>query len=101
MGTLTGTPLEIDEALIDRALREVARPKEVRGVSYEAGEDAEGAPIIWIWVVTDDDVNPSPDRIRRLTDYSTNIRDWLLDNGVKHWPHVRIHRFVPRVIRQA
>jgi hypothetical protein len=101
MGVLTGTPLEIDEALIDRALREVPMPKEVRDVSYEAGEDAEGAPIIWIRVVTDDDVNPPSDRIKRLTDYSTSIRDWLLDNGVKHWPHVRIHRFVPSVIKQT
>jgi hypothetical protein len=101
MGILTGTPLEIDEALIDQALRELPRPEEVRDVTYEAGEDSEGAPVIWIWVVTDDDVSPSSDRIRRLTDYSTNIRDWLLDNGVKHWPHVRIHRYIPRVFRRA
>ncbi|MGJ0557607.1 hypothetical protein [Methylocystis sp.] len=101
MGILTGTPLEIDEALIGQALRELPRPEEVRDVTYEAGEDSEGAPVIWIWVITDDDVNPSSDHIRRLTDYSTSIRDWLLDNGVKHWPHVRIHRYIPRVFKRA
>ncbi len=96
MGHLTGTPLEGDEALVEKALREVGKPADVLGVTYEAGEDADGEPSILIWLGTKPDVNPSPDLIKRLTDYSISIRDWLLDNGVKHWPYVRIHDFAGR-----
>lgn len=96
MGHLTGTPLEGDGALVEKALRELGKPADVLGVTYETGEDADGEPSILIWLGTKPDVNPSPDLIKRLTDYSISIRDWLLDNGVKHWPYVRIHDFAGR-----
>ena len=99
MGNLAGTLLEGDEALVAKALKEAGKPADVLGVSYEAGEDADGEPSIWIWLSTQPDVNPSPDRIKRLTDYSISIRDWLLDNGVKHWPYIRIHDYVPTGVK--
>lgn len=95
MGTFAGAPLEKDEALVETALQEIPRPDDVRAVSYETGEDSDGNPSIWIWLATEKNNNPSPDLVRRLTAYSTEVRDWLLDHGVKRWPYVRIQDYKP------
>jgi hypothetical protein len=94
MASVGETSFENDAALVDKVLTEVTRPAEVLDVTYEEGEDWTGDPVIWIWVVVPRDVNPSHDRIRRLSDYAEKLHWKLLDSGVKRWPFVRFHEFI-------
>ena len=97
MGALAGSMIESDEALVDGVIGSLERPPEVLDVSYELGEDSDGKPEIWLWVSTGRDQNPSAQKVARLNAYTNLLRDSLLDKGVKGWPHVRIHEFIPRI----
>ncbi len=79
---------DLAKPVIKKVLAELARPKEVKAVDYEFGEDSTGAPAVWIYVRLDDD-NPSPEIVAKLSDYSRAVSQAILDSGIDFWPFVK------------
>lgn len=73
MGTLIGSPLEADEKIVDQVLSTLEKPSDVLDVSYELGEDSDGMPEIWLWILTTQDASPSDAKVGRLNFSQTSL----------------------------
>jgi hypothetical protein len=89
-----------DRALFETVRDLVPKPKGVETVVFEEGEDSDGDPASWIWVSVKPQSNPSKEWINILTEYTTRLRDELLDRGAQCFPYVRIAEYKPRVPAQ-
>lgn len=74
---------------VRRILNRWQKPPNVRDVDWEFGEDSAGEPALWIWLIVDDDPQPSAQSITGLNRFVTDIRGDLLRAGLRYWPYVR------------
>lgn len=75
---------------IKRRLRKLERPADIKGIEVELGEDSTGDPAAWIWLLVDDDLNPSREKLREVAEFAAAVRSALLQEGLLHWPYVRL-----------
>ena len=80
----------LDEAKrIDDVIRKRKLPPSVRDFRIEFGADSTGDPAVTIWLVVDDDSNPSKHVLNKVTQFVRDIENDLMDLGLRHWPYVR------------
>ena len=60
----------------------------VRGIKVEFGTDSTGDPAAWIWIVVDDDLDPSREKVLQLNRLTDAVRDALLERSTDPWPYV-------------
>lgn len=76
------------EKAIKKALAAIRKPTEVKGVDWEFGEDSTGDPAVWIFLKLDHD-DPSPEAVKKLSDYVSALTHKILDQDTEYWPFVR------------
>jgi hypothetical protein len=82
---------------IQRLVEEVDhRPRTVRAIDIELGEDSTGDPAAWIWPTVDARVEGSNKAIRDITRFAGRIRASILARAFTHWPYVRLKVAVKR-----
>ena len=64
-------------------------PPSVRDFRIEFGADSTGDPAVTIWLIVDDDPNPSKQVLDKVTQFVRAIEDDLMDLRLRHWPYVR------------
>ena len=97
MGSTENAVLDHDRTVFEAVREAVPIPEGVGAVVFKEGEDSNGDPAAWIWVVVKPEPNPSNKRIKVLNAYTTRLRDELLDGGIKSYPFVRITEYKSRV----
>jgi hypothetical protein len=61
------------------------------GLSF--GEDATGDPSVTVWLVVEDDSNPTDEQMKPVVKFVRSLKDALLEARLRHWPYVRfVHR---------
>ena len=65
-------------------------PEIVRGFELRFGRDASDNEALWVHLVVDSDLNPSPQKISRFSDLAKRVRSALLDANVRYWPYVDV-----------
>jgi hypothetical protein len=85
------TTKEIDreEKIVRRILEKWTLPSNVHGFDVDFGEDSAGDPAVWIWLMVDDEAQPSDQSIARLAHFVREVRSDLLRAGLRYWPYVR------------
>jgi hypothetical protein len=84
-----------EEATIRRIVDAMLRPEDVKGYDVEFGSDWEGDPAVYVWLVVDDDLRPSDQKLQRVGDFRHAVRRALLDAELSHWPFVRLRATQP------
>ena len=82
-----------------RAIQDIVKgrpwPPAVKGFELEFGEDSTGDPAVWVWLMIDDDVSPSAEKIRELGYFSRDLQSAIIDAGLSRWPYVRFRTRQP------
>jgi hypothetical protein len=86
---------EQEDATIRRIVDGMPWPEDVRGYDVEFGSDWEGDPAVYVWLVVDDDLRPSDDKLRRVGNFRRAVARALLDAELSHWPFVRLRATQP------
>lgn len=73
---------------VHKLIRKRRLPADVKSFEVRFGKDATGDPAIWIWFLVDDDINPSAEKISRLSEFGDLVRSDLLGADLRYWPYV-------------
>jgi hypothetical protein len=65
-------------------------PSDVRAVKVDFGRDWIGAPAAWISYLVEDDLDPSNEKIVRLTKFTSLVQDALLKTSPSYFPYVDV-----------
>jgi hypothetical protein len=65
-------------------------PPGVKRIQFEFDEDSSGEPAVWIVLVTDDDLDPSEDKLSRINDFANQLKRDILKQRRGRWPYIRI-----------
>ena len=65
-------------------------PSDVRAVKVDFGRDWIGAPAAWISYLVEDDLDPSNEKIVRLTKFTSLVQDALLKTSPTYFPYVDV-----------
>jgi hypothetical protein len=96
--------LEYDSPIIKKVFDSIEKdglPKDVKLLVKEEAEDSDGDPMWWIWISIDEDQNPSPKKIKNLSEFSNSLREKLTKAGVKARTEVRFSHYKPRLKRNV
>ena len=74
--------------LIHNVVQANTSPEIVRDFEIKFGPDSLNNRAVWVQLVVDNDLNPSHDKISRLTTISKKIRSALLQENLNYWPYV-------------
>jgi hypothetical protein len=74
----------------DLARRWMPLSDEIRRVHFRFGEDSDGSPAVWIIVVVPEDLKPSKEKIRALSDLMQSFKDDVHRSDTDRWPYTRI-----------
>jgi hypothetical protein len=84
-----GIGIPAEEVLqIQKVVNSHRPPADVRAVKVDFGRDWIGAPAAWISYLVEDDLNPSKEKIVRLTKFAISVRDALLKTSPSYFPYV-------------
>jgi hypothetical protein len=81
-----GTGISADE------VREISHrpPADVKAVKVDFGKDWIGAPAAWILYLVEDDLDPSREKIVRLSKFTTSVQKALLETSPSYFPYVGV-----------
>jgi hypothetical protein len=79
-----------EDATVRRIVDGMKGPQDVKGYDVEFGSDWEGDPAVYVWLVVDDDLRPSEEKLERVGRFMDDVRQALLDAELSHWPFVRL-----------
>jgi hypothetical protein len=65
-------------------------PSDVRAVKVDFGRDWIGAPAAWISYLVEDDLDPSNEKIVRLTKFTSLVQNALLKTSPSYFPYVGV-----------
>ncbi len=86
---------EQEEATLRRIVYAMPWPEDVKGYDVEFGSDWEGDPAVYVWLVVDDDLRPSDEKLRRVGQFRHSVRRALLAAEMSHWPFVQLRAVQP------
>jgi hypothetical protein len=86
---------EQEEATIRRIVDAMPWPEDVKGYDVEFGSDWEGDPVVRVWLLVDDDLRPSAEKLKRVGGFTREVAQALLDAELSHWPFVRLRAVQP------
>jgi len=75
--------------IIERVLKSVRLPAEVKSYTLEFTEDSTGVPAVWINLNVDEDNSPSDSKIEKLVQLKRRITSALFKKEITSWPYVR------------
>jgi hypothetical protein len=81
---------EQEDATIRRIVDAMPWPEDVKGYDVEFGSDWEGDPAVYVWLVVDDDLRPSEEKLARVGNFRRAVTRALLDAVLSHWPFVQL-----------
>jgi hypothetical protein len=84
-----GIPAE-EVRQIQKVVNSHRPPADVRAVKVDFGRDWIGAPAAWISYLVEDDLNPSKEKIVRLTKFTSLVQDALLKTSPSYFPYVGV-----------
>ncbi len=77
----------------DRRIRQVLSrrrlPELIRDFKIEFGTDLTGDPAVTIWLIVDDDPNPTKRVLDETTRFVRETESELMELGLRHWPYIR------------
>lgn len=76
-------------SVLDEALREKSRPREIIKYDFAFSEDSTGDASVWIWLFVQDKVKPPRTQITKLRKFADTVRERLLNAHLSHWPYVQ------------
>lgn len=82
--------MNADEKLARKALAKVGLPRDVKAFKIDLGLDSTGDPAMWIWLDVINADRPTLAKIARLRSFSDKVSRTLIDQGVTHWPYIRL-----------
>jgi hypothetical protein len=65
-------------------------PQFVRMFEVKFGPDSSDKSAVWIYLVVDDDLHPSKEKIAKLNENVNRVRSALLDKNIRFWPYVEV-----------
>jgi hypothetical protein len=74
----------------DLARRWMPLSDEIRRVHFRFGEDSDGSPAVWIIAVVPEDLKPSKEKIRALSELMESFKDDVHQSDTDRWPYTRI-----------
>ncbi len=86
---------EQEDATIRRIVVAMPWPEDVKGYDVEFGSDWEGDPAVYVWLVVDDDLRPSEEKLARVGRFTNEVTRALLDAELSHWPFVQLRAIQP------
>jgi hypothetical protein len=78
-----------DEVKVREILQQWTFPPNVRGWELDFAEDYDGDPVAYITFRVDDALNPSKEPVRKVTDFSEELRHQLRGADLHYWPFFR------------
>jgi hypothetical protein len=86
-----GVGISADEVReIHKVVKSHRPPADVRAVEVNFGKDWIGAPAAWISYLVEDDLDPSREKIIRLSKFTTAVRNALLKTSPSYFPYVGV-----------
>jgi len=79
----------VETRTINQIVKKRPWPRAVKGFEVEFGLDSTGDPAVWIWLMVDDDISPSAEKIAELGRFRRDLRARLVGAGLSRWPYVR------------
>ena len=68
---------EQEEATIRRIVDAMPWPADVKGYDVEFGSDWEGDPVVRVWLLVDDDLRPSAEKLKRVGGFTREVAQAL------------------------
>jgi hypothetical protein len=65
-------------------------PQEVRGFELKFGRDSTDNEALWVYLLVENDLNPSTQKISRLNEQAKKVRSALLNANLRFWPYVDV-----------
>jgi hypothetical protein len=75
---------------IQKVVKSHRPPADVKAVKVDFGRDWIGAPAAWISYLVEDDLDPSKEKILRLTKFTSLVQDALLKTSPSYFPYVGV-----------
>ncbi len=89
MSDLTDAGTLAEAQKVRQVIQKRPLPASVQNFKLEFGTDSTGDPAVTIWLVIDDDPNPSKQILDEVTRYVGETENDLIDLGLRHWPYIR------------